>query len=48
VVHPSEVVREGSRLRVRVIRLEPSNRKLGLSLRELVAALPGETAAETA
>ena len=45
---PSDVIREGARLRLRVIRLEPSNRKLGLSLRELVADRPGETAAETA
>jgi len=45
---PSEVLREGDRLRVRVIRLEPSNRKLGLSLRDLVAEQPGEAAAATA
>ncbi len=48
VGQPSEVLREGARLRVRIIRLDPSNRKLGLSLRELVAVAPGETAAETA
>jgi len=45
---PSEVLRQGDRLRVRVIRLEPSNRKLGLSLREVAAARSGDVAAVTA
>ena len=48
VARPSELLREGDRLRVRVIRLEPSNRKLGLSLRDLVATRSGEASAETA
>ena len=45
---PAEVLREGDRLRVRVIRLEPSNRRLGLSLREVAAVRSGGNAAETA
>ena len=45
---PSEVLRQGDHLRVKVIRLEPANRKLGLSLREVAAARPDDVAAVTA
>jgi small subunit ribosomal protein S1 len=35
---PASVVREGDRLRLRVIRFDPSQRKLGLSLRAIAAS----------
>lgn len=39
---PSEVLRQGERLTLRVIRFEPENRKLGLSLRDVGIAPTGQ------
>ena len=33
VQHPREVVRQGDKVRVKVLRIEPDRRRLGLSLK---------------
>jgi len=40
---PSTLVREGERLHLRVIRLDPSQRKLGLSLRAVAEGAQADT-----
>ena len=32
--HPKDVVREGDKVRVKILRIEPERRRLGLSLRQ--------------
>jgi ribosomal protein S1 len=34
-LHPRNVVREGDMVRVRVLNIDPSNQRLGLSLRQV-------------
>lgn len=38
IEHPREVVREGDRLRMRVIKVEPERRRIGLSLKRVASA----------
>ncbi|HIC94041.1 MAG TPA: S1 RNA-binding domain-containing protein, partial [Anaerolineae bacterium] len=38
ITHPKEVVREGDVLTLRIIRIDPERRRMGLSLRKVAAA----------
>lgn len=48
IEHPREVVKEGDRLRMRVIKVEPERRRIGLSLKRVASAEYAEVDWQTA
>lgn len=47
IVHPKNVVKEGDLVNLKVIRVEPERRRLGLSMRQAVQDVPASEEAET-
>jgi small subunit ribosomal protein S1 len=43
IQHPKEVVKEGDTLQLRVIRIDPARRRLGLSLKRATEEYSGDT-----